>query len=127
VVGLSQICHTDHDQLNLHCAPAMTSHLSEIVLGSAIVAALGIAGYIIVQPSRTSVRQRADLELFALVLGDAPPLKRVFSITAKASDSVAKLRKLVYEQKKNRFKGIDASDLVLWKVLPLCDFRCMIC
>jgi hypothetical protein len=34
----------------------MTSQLLKIVLGSAIVAVLGIAGYIIVRPSRTSVQ-----------------------------------------------------------------------
>jgi hypothetical protein len=64
-------------------------------------------------------------ELFVLVLGDSPPSMRTFSITAPASDSVGKLRELVLDEIQNRLKGIDAVDLVLWKVFQLCSFRCI--
>jgi Crinkler effector protein N-terminal domain len=67
------------------------------------------------------------IDLFAHILGDSPASEHTFSVTVKASDFVDTLRKEVYIAKQNRFKGIDASDLVLWKVLPLCSFRHILC
>jgi hypothetical protein len=50
----------------------MTNHLSDIVLGSAIIAAVSVAGYIIVQPSRTS-KQRAVSAFHAKAWGKTWP------------------------------------------------------
>jgi hypothetical protein len=58
-------------------------------------------------------------ELFVHILGELPPSQHTFSISAAASDSVANLKRKVYGEKQNRFKSIDADDLVLWKVLQL--------
>jgi hypothetical protein len=68
----------------------------------------------------------ADIEpykLFVFILGGSLPLGHSFSITATASDSVGKLKELIYAEAQNSFKGIDAKDLTLWKVLCLCSFR----
>jgi Crinkler effector protein N-terminal domain len=62
-------------------------------------------------------------ELFVHVLGDLPPPMRTFSITATTIDSVGKLKELIYAKTQNRFKDINAKDLVLWKVNPLCSSR----
>jgi Crinkler effector protein N-terminal domain len=64
----------------------------------------------------------ASLEIFVLVLGDFPASQRMFPITASTSDSVGHLRRLVHDTNQNRFKGIDARELVLWKVPPSCSF-----
>jgi hypothetical protein len=61
-------------------------------------------------------------ELFVFILGDSVPSSRMFPITAPASDSVDKLKRLIYANAQNRLKGIAAIDLILWKVLPLCSF-----
>jgi Crinkler effector protein N-terminal domain len=60
-------------------------------------------------------------ELFVLVLGDLPPSMHTFPMTLPASDSVGKLREQVCAQNQNSLKAIDAKELVLWKVLPLCS------
>jgi Crinkler effector protein N-terminal domain len=61
----------------------------------------------------------ASFELCVHVLGDLPPSSHILPITATASDYVAKLEEQVYVKKRNRFKDIDADDLILWKVVPL--------
>jgi hypothetical protein len=59
-------------------------------------------------------------ELLVFILGESPPSKNMFCVTAKASDSVAKLKKRPIA--KSRTKGIDVGDLTLWMVLPLRSF-----
>ena len=56
----------------------------------------------------------ADLEIFVVILGDAPASKKMFSVIAKPSDSVDKWRKGVYHE--SGLSGTVARDLVLWKV-----------
>jgi hypothetical protein len=59
----------------------------------------------------------AELEIFVVILGDAPASEKMFPVTAPPSDSVGKWRELVHA--KSGLSGIIARDLTLWKVRPL--------
>src|ERR1700732_1033628 len=51
--------------------------------------------------------------LWCLIKGDSNP----FEVTAPVDASISKLKKLVWEERKNgAFLGVDATDLLLWKV-----------
>jgi hypothetical protein len=54
------------------------------------------------------------LELNCWVLGDDP--RRVFSVEIVISKTVSALKKLIKDEKKHTFDGIDADLLDLWKV-----------
>jgi hypothetical protein len=68
-----------------------------------------------------------DLEIFAFILGDSPPSKKIFSVRAPESMSVAECKNLIYATAKSRIEGVAAIDLVLWKVrllYSLCRPKC---
>jgi hypothetical protein len=69
----------------------------------------------------------ADLTLFVVLLGDLPASERVFSVKAPASISVGEWKKLVYAEKQNGLKDIDASDLIVWQVGLLCSLWRLLC
>jgi Crinkler effector protein N-terminal domain len=69
----------------------------------------------------------ANLKIFFFLLGDSSPSNNTFSITASPDSSVSELKDEVYDKKQNGLKGIDSSDLHLWKVLPLCSFHRIMC
>jgi hypothetical protein len=69
----------------------------------------------------------ANLEIFFFLLGDSSPFNNMFPIIASPGISVSELKDEVYAKKQNGLKGIDASDLCLWKVLPLCFFHRIMC
>jgi hypothetical protein len=69
----------------------------------------------------------ANLEIFFFLLGDSSPSNDTFPITASPGISVSELKEKVYAEKQNGLKGIDASDLCLWKVLPLSFFHRIMC
>jgi Crinkler effector protein N-terminal domain len=60
-----------------------------------------------------------NYELFISFLGDSPILPKMFPITAPSNISVSVLKERVHAERQNRLKGIDARNLILWKVLPL--------
>jgi hypothetical protein len=64
----------------------------------------------------------ADLIIFFALLGDSSPSRNMFPIIASPGTSVGVLKELVYAKALNNLKGIDARNLILWKVLPLCSF-----
>jgi Crinkler effector protein N-terminal domain len=64
----------------------------------------------------------ANLNIFFLLLGDSSPSTDMFSIRASPGISVGELKEEVYAETKNGLKGIDPSDLHLWKVLSLRSF-----
>lgn len=64
----------------------------------------------------------ATSELIVFILGDSQPSRRMFSITAPAGASVDEVRYLVFAKAQDRFLGIDANDLALWKVGGFCSF-----
>jgi hypothetical protein len=66
---------------------------------------------------------RKSYKLFVFILRDSQPSLPYFSIKATTSDSVGKLKELIYAKAQNTLEGIDANELVLWKVLQLCSFR----
>jgi hypothetical protein len=67
------------------------------------------------------------INLFAVILGDLPASERTFLLEAKPGDSVGTLKKNAHAENQDHFKGVDATKLILWKVLPLRSFRCIIC
>jgi Crinkler effector protein N-terminal domain len=71
----------------------------------------------------------ANLEIFFFLLGDSSPSNDTFPITASPGDSVGELKDKVYALVQNSLhvKGIDARNLILWKVLPLCSFHRIMC
>jgi hypothetical protein len=69
----------------------------------------------------------AGLTIFVVLLGDVPASEHMFPVIAPASISVGEWKKLVYAEKQNGLKDIDASGLRLWKVLLLCSFHCIMC
>jgi hypothetical protein len=75
------------------------------------------AGCWVVQP-RLQLAM-TDLEIFVVILGDAPASEKMFPVTAPPSDSVGKWRELVHSKSQSRLKGVAAIDLQLWKVHTL--------
>jgi len=69
----------------------------------------------------------ANLEIFFFLLGDSSPSNDTFSIIVSPNTSVAEVKDEVYAKMQNDLKGIDASDLRLWKVLPLYSFHHIMC
>ena len=66
----------------------------------------------------------ARLEIFVVILGEAPASKKMFPVSSPDSMSVGEWKEEVYNKRKNnRFKGYDAADLTLWKVRPLYSLR----
>ena len=59
-----------------------------------------------------------SLSLNCIILGDKHD--RVFTVEVPKNKNVSILKKLIKEEKASRLKGVDASDLDLWKVsLPV--------
>jgi hypothetical protein len=54
------------------------------------------------------------LELYCLVVEDEP--SSLFPVKIESTESVGTLKDLIWLKKQERFKGVDADTLVLWKV-----------
>jgi hypothetical protein len=65
----------------------------------------------------------ADLEIFVVILGDAPASKRMFPVSAPGNMSVGKWREQAYVKKQHYLIGYGPADLALWKVHMLCFLR----
>jgi hypothetical protein len=61
-------------------------------------------------------------KLFVFILGESSPSDNMFGITAEANISVSELRRRIYTETQHSLEGVNAKDLALWKVLPLCSF-----
>jgi hypothetical protein len=59
--------------------------------------------------------------LNCFVLGDDK--ERVFPVKIPRNDNVGILKKMIKEERPKRLKGVDASDLDLWKVCHPLDFK----
>ena len=59
----------------------------------------------------------AKLRIFFFLLGDSSPSNDTFPIVASPNTSVGEVKDMVHAKKPNRLRGIDPSDLRLWKVL----------
>jgi hypothetical protein len=63
----------------------------------------------------------ADLEIFALVLGDSPD--SIFLVIARDDTFVSTWRERVHAEAPSTLKKCKPSDLTLWKVRLLFPFR----
>jgi hypothetical protein len=62
----------------------------------------------------------AKLEIFLVILGDAPTSEKMFLVSAPGNMSVGGWKNEVYNARRNDcLKGYGAADLTLWKVRPL--------
>jgi hypothetical protein len=65
----------------------------------------------------------ANFSLNCLVLGDDP--RRIFTIKVASTENVSAFRRLVWDEQKHAFDGVDANRLHLWDVSVLMPtFEC---